>query len=452
MIRKNKILIIDDDTYICNLLEGFLNKNGFTAESSFTGQTGLKRLTKKKYDLVICDYRLPDSNGLKMLSLIKKNNPQIIVIIITAYTDIKMAVQLIKSGAYDYVAKPVYPEEILSKVRSALKTEIPNNKDEYFSDIFIKGNNRIIKKIYDQLKIVAPTDMSVLIEGETGSGKEYFARNIHFHSLRKDKPFIAIDCGAIPKELANSELFGHVKGSFTGAVRDKTGYFEKAHKGTIFLDEVGNLSYEVQVKLLRALNEKVITKTGDNRNIQVDIRIITATNENLKKALSENRFREDLYHRLNEFRVLIPPLRKRKDDIMLFADNFLKAANTELNKKVTGFSSEVRNKLLNYSWHGNLRELNNVIRRCVLLTQTDIITPDTLPEEIKLCQESSEINSMTKDKLKLKKASLEAEKEVIIKALYEAGNNKSLAAKILKIDRKTLYNKLKRLNINLEGH
>jgi two-component system, NtrC family, response regulator HydG len=440
------ILIIDDDLYMVRLLSNFLKKEGYKTHSLTTGKPALKLLSKKEFNLVLCDIRLPDIEGTLLLSQIRQMAPQTIIIMMTAYANINNVVECIKLGAYDYVTKPLIPENISNVIKTALHSKQFTKPVGDFE--FITGSCPKIERLIEQAKLVAPTNMSVLIQGETGSGKEYIARMIHQNSERKNKNFIPIDCGAIPKELAASELFGHIKGAFTGAISDKSGYFEHADGGTIFLDEIGNLTYETQVKLLRAIQQKVVTRVGDTKPIPVDVRIISATNSNLTLNAREGDFREDLYHRINEFKIELPPLRDRGDDIILFAEHFLKQANTELNRTVKGFNPVVINAFKTYSWYGNLREMRNVIKRSVLLAKNDIITLDCLPEEIIESKDSfitSQINSIKE--MSLKEAGLQAEKSVIQKALLEANDNKSEAAKILKIDRKTLYNKLKELGL-----
>jgi two-component system, NtrC family, response regulator HydG len=372
----------------------------------------------------------------------------------TAYAEIKSAVQLIKTGAFDYITKPMQPEEVLQIINRALDSKYDNITKTTFGDYFITGVNEKIKEIMQYVEVVAPTDITVLIEGETGSGKEYIARAIHYASNRSKKPFIAVDCGAIPKELANSILFGHSKGSFTGAVNDKTGYFQEAKDGTLFMDEIGNLSHENQVKILRALQEKSITRIGDNRSQKVNIRLIAASNSSLIEKVKAGEFREDLYHRLNEFKIDLPPLRERKEDIMKFAGHFIKQANKDFNKNVTQIDDPAKELLVNYHWHGNIRELQNVIKRVVLLSPDNIITSQQLPEEIRIyC--SNEVgdfkqNSIADDDISdLKSATLIKEKDVIERALQKTSNNKSKAAKLLNIDRKTLYNKIKLYNLKI---
>jgi two-component system response regulator HydG len=450
-----KILIIDDDTYICNLLENFLKQKGFETSTAYTGNSGLEKLRKEKISLILCDFRLPDADGIKMLTKIKEINNEVPVIFITAYADVRVAVQLMKMGAKDYVTKPIYHEEILQIVKKTINDD-PKPRKVEVDDRFIMGESSKIKEIMRMIELVAPTDMTVLIEGETGSGKEFIARSIHHHSQRKNKPFVAVDCGAIPKDLANSELFGHIKGSFTGAINDKKGVFEQANGGTLFLDEIGNLTLDVQIKFLRALQERVITRIGDTKSIKIDLRIIVATNEDLMNEVKDGKFREDLYHRVNEFKIDLPPLRERKDDILIFANHFMMMANDQLGKNVSKFDTDVVEILLNYPWHGNLRELKNVIKRGILMTNSDTMTLGCLPEEIRTVNPTearkvaATYGSPERDPLNLKEASIEAEKEIILNALREANYNKSKAAKILDIDRKTLYNKIHQYDINID--
>jgi two-component system response regulator HydG len=445
---KGSILIIDDDPYIINLLEKFFQREGYNVLTSFKGKPVLKMLQKEIVDVVLCDIRLPDINGKELLPLLRKISPDTAVVMMTAYAEIKAAVETIKAGAFDYVAKPVYPEEISTTVKRAIARKSGKQSDS--EPVFITGESGEMLELINQAKIVAPTDMSVLIQGETGSGKEYIARLIHKESARKNNKFMAIDCGAIPRELAASELFGHVKGSFTGAISDKAGYFEQANKGTIFLDEIGNLSYQTQVKLLRAIQQKVITRVGDSKTIDVDVRIVSASNSDLLKASNDGHFREDLYHRINEFKLKIPPLRERGDDIIIFSEYFLEEANRELNKHVTGFDQAVVEAFRNYPWYGNLRELRNVVKRSVLIAGSDIVTISALPEELKNKQDTdADREQKPASTLDMKSAALDAEKFVLEKALRQANNNKSLAAKLLNIDRKTLYNKLNQLGMDV---
>jgi two-component system response regulator HydG len=448
-----KVLVIDDDTFMCDLLVNHLKQHGFEAKGTYTGKNGIKMVEENHFDIVLCDFRLPNTDGFKVLQKIKSKKPLLPVIILTAYAEVRMAVKLIKSGAFDYVTKPVQPEEIIKLINKALNPKDEAEDSTTFSNNFVTGSSEAIQKVMQHVKVVAPTDLTVLIEGETGSGKEYIAKAIHYASKRRDKPFVAVDCGAIPKELANSELFGHIKGAFTGAINNKVGYFEQAKGGTLFLDEVGNLPYENQVKLLRALQERYINKVGDNKVIKVDVRIITASNEDLKKQVEVNEFREDLFHRLNGFKLTVPPLRERGDDILEFARFFIEKANASFNKSVKGLDEAAQKLFFKYKWFGNLRELQNVINRAVLLAPSDLITADVLPDEIRFDNLSFGVgnnNSHEHENVtELKEATLITEKEVITNALEEANYNKSKAAKILKIDRKTLYNKIKQYDIQI---
>lgn len=454
---NKKILIVDDDQDIRLLLDKFFSKKGYTTNTASDGTSAVDILKEEKYDLVLCDFKLPDINGLELIQKIKVINPEAALLVITGYSDVKVAVQAIKLGAYDYVTKPLYPDEILITVEKALaskqkqkKSSKPKQKKR-----FIIGDSPQAQQMMKHIKLIAPTDMSVIIQGETGTGKEFVANEIHNNSKRKSSPFVAIDCGALPKDLAGSELFGHVKGAFTGALNDKEGSFESANGGTLFLDEIGNLSYDNQVKLLRVIQERKIKKIGGNKDIPIDVRLIVATNENLADAVKEGTFREDLYHRFNEFKIHLSPLRERKSDIKVFARFFLENANQELGKNVKDFDADVLSRMKDYYWHGNLRELYNVVKRSVLLAQSDMVTLDCLPEEIKSPvyfaqkdvadrQEKSE-----SDAANLKSVSKSAERDAIISVLEKTGYNKTKAADVLKIDRKTLYNKMKSYNIDL---
>ncbi len=451
----SKILVVDDDSYIRNLLENFLSRNGYEVSGADNGISAIRKIDNNNFDLVLCDYRLPDIDGLKILQHVKTKNLLTPVIIMTAYAEIKMAVKLIKFGAFDYVTKPVQPEEILHIIRTALQTSVENDVSNSFQDGFITGKSKKMVEVMDHIKIISPTDIAVLIEGDTGSGKEYIARAIHYSSKRSKMPFVAIDCGAIPKELANSELFGHIKGAFTGAVSDRMGYFEQARGGTLFLDEVGNLPYENQIKLLRALQEKIISRVGNNKDIKVDVRIITASNEDLLKLVEENEFREDLFHRLNGFKIQLPALKDRGEDIFEFAYYFMKKANIAFNKNVSHIDDEVKKLFQDYDWYGNIRELQNVINRAVLLSHSDSISVRDLPEEI-ISSSNSYYSTGTRAMLinnglpELKEATHATEKEIIINALIKTNYNKSRAAQILNIDRKTLYNKIRVYNIDVK--
>ncbi len=468
----NKILIIDDEINIGLILSKFLTRNGFEVATSTNGANALEQMSKERFNLVLCDFRLEDTDGREMLRKIKTLYPDTGVIIITGYSDIKLAVELIKMGAYDYITKPLYPDEILNTVNKAIEAQKVINqpaaypaesekardkKNDIIPDEFVVGKSAASQELIRQIKLVAPTNYSVILSGESGTGKESVAKSIHMNSPRKDKPFIAMDCGSLTKDLAGSEFFGHEKGSFTGALYTKIGHFEMANGGTLFLDEVGNLSYEIQAALLRVVQERKVKRIGSTKEIDLDVRIIVATNENLMDAIQKGRFREDLFHRFNEFNITIPPLRDRGRDIMIFAEHFLKVANGELNRNVSGFSPEVEECLMTYNWPGNVRELKNVIRRATLLTEGSEIPLKALPLEISTFAKASAIENAfgsnvsasqkTTNRHDLKNAAMEAEYETILNVLKEVNFNKTKAAKILNIDRKTLYNKMKAINL-----
>jgi len=442
-----KILIIEDDSTFSQLLEGFLTKHGHQPEVVNDVKKSLKLLDQKSFDLLLIDYRLPDGTGLDVLSYVLQKSAMQPTVIMTSFNDVRTAVKSMQLGAFDYITKPVNPDELLMIIKNALgKKESPASSSSSSSvehSDAIKGKSETADKLYAHIALVAPTDMSVIIQGESGTGKEYAARTLHTQSKRNNKPFVAIDCGALSKDLAASELFGHAKGAFTGALNDKKGQFEAADGGTLFLDEVGNLSYEVQVKMLRALQERVIQPLGSTKNIKVDVRIITATNDDLKASVLNGSFREDLYHRLNEFKIQLPALRERGKDIELFINHFINISNAELNRNVKNISAEAKELLLKYDWPGNLRELKNVVKRMVLLSPTETAELDSLPEEMFIS-----INQLPKPNTSDLKAINEVnEKALIIETLVKVKYNKSKAAKLLNIDRKTLYSKMDRYDI-----
>jgi two-component system response regulator HydG len=476
---------------MCILLKRFLTRHGYEVLEAYNGKKALEILETTEPSLVMCDFRLEDMEGNVLLGKIKERYPHLPVIIITGYSDIKVAVEVMKMGAYDYITKPLFPDEILVTIKKALEdaekvdnspgiqTSAPSTPEQKtpaaepkerqqgvtVSGDYIFGDSPVFKQILQQIDLVAPTNYTIIIHGESGSGKEAIAQEIHKRSKRKTRPFVAIDCGALSKELAGSELFGHEKGSFTGALNQKVGSFELANTGTIFLDEVANLSYDIQVSLLRVIQERKMRRVGGVKDIDLDVRIIIASNERLWDAVRKGKFREDLYHRFNEFSIDVPPLRQRPDDIMLFANHFLHQTNIELGKNIRRFSNEVENIFRTYVWYGNLRELKNVIKRATLLSDSEEIEASSLPFEIshfsKLQFEkqpepvyaamATVPNSFTEvsenqrgiSETTLKGASIDAEYEMILKALKKVNFNKSKAAKLLNIDRKTLYNKMK---------
>ena len=457
--EKKNVLIIDDENTIATLIKYHLKKEGYNIYYANNGELGLEMLGKSEIHLVLQDVRLPGISGLELLRKIKEFNPGLPVIMMTAYGGIQLAVNSIKEGAYDFLTKPINPDILKISVKNAIHTyslekqvdTLQSRLKEKYDFSKVIGNSPAIEHVLKQVKIVAPTQLTVILQGESGSGKELFANLIHQNSTRKNYPFVAIDCGAIPDTLVESELFGYEKGAFTGAHMQKQGEFEIANKGTIFLDEITNLPHSAQAKLLRVIQERKVRRVGGTKPIEIDVRIIVATNIKLTEAVKNGNFREDLFHRLNEFFIAIPPLRERKEDIPLLAEHFLREANKELNKKVSGFSPESLKILMEHQWFGNIREFKNTVRKAVLLTESDLIPPQNIIinkitsfsninyyEEIKNGLPMKEITS---------KVIREIEKDLLQKALLESGGNKSKTAKILQIDRMTLYSKLKEYNL-----
>ena len=439
-----KILIVEDDLTFSQLLEGFIRKHKYEPFSAHTVKEALKLLNQENFDLLLVDYRLPDGTGLDILAQLNEKGNTIPLVIMTSFNDVRTAVKAIQLGASDYITKPVNPDELLMIIQNGLKQDDPKDQSSGAKHAdTIQGNSESAQKLYEHINLVAPTDMSVIIQGESGTGKEYAARMLHLQSKRASQPFVAIDCGALSKDLAASELFGHAKGAFTGAVNDKKGQFEAANGGTLFLDEIGNLSYEVQVKLLRALQERIIQPLGTTKNVPVNVRIIAATNDDLINSVSNGSFREDLYHRINEFKIQLPALRNRGKDLELFIRHFITLSNKELNRNVKEISPEAQQILNQYDWPGNLRELKNVIKRMVLLSPDGIAGISSLPDEMILA-----IHQSPKPGGSDLKAINEAnEKSLILETLMKVKYNKSMAAKLLNIDRKTLYSKMERYDI-----
>ena len=493
----HKILVIDDDIDICHLLKRFLSKNNYEVATAHSGESGLKLLDEIQPDLVLTDFRLGDMDGTVVVQTIKSRMPNVPILVITGYSDLRVAINVMKLGALDYITKPLLPQEILMTIQRAIvvssflpkeqmpvveeniPTSIPQTaigkRTTKTKDTYIVGVSQAAQALFKQIDLVAPTNYSVIIYGESGSGKEAVARMIHDRSSRANMPFVAMDCGAIPKELANSELFGHEKGSFTGAIGQKIGLFEMANGGTLFLDEVSNLPYDVQVALLRVVQERKLKRVGSNKEVNLDVRIIVASNERLSEAARKGKFREDLYHRFNEFSLEVPPLRERQSDIILFAEQFLKEISLDLGRKMKGFEPEVEKIFHSYPWYGNIRELKNIIKRAALLSDGEWVQAKALPFEIvnheKLIFGSAEpepdttqiSTAQTKQQqpvvntavhtpqypqpINLKSAAQDAEYDMIIQTLQKAKYNKSKAAELLGIDRKTLYNKLKKFDI-----
>ena len=447
-----KILIVEDDIAFGTMIQTWLKKKGFEVEKSTSVKAAIQiyEKTESGFDLVLSDLRLPDHDGIFLLQWMRKHGMLVPFIVMTSYAEIQNVVLAMKSGATDYVAKPFQPDILLDKIKEAIKapkktqntstTEDKNTKIAApAGDVpkYLEGESEASRKLYSFVSLVAPTPMSVLILGASGTGKEYVARRIHELSQRAGKPFFALDCGAIPKDVAASEFFGHVKGAFTGADQDKKGAFEMANGGTLFLDEMGNLNYEVQVQLLRALQERKIRPVGSTKEIDIDIRLVCATNENLAQRVAEGNFREDLYHRVNEFTIYMPELKDRGADLFLFADLFIKHANKELNRNVEGLDSKAKERIAAYNWPGNLRELNNVMKRATLLASGRYIGVTELEQSMTHIQPQAPTTLHDE----------ETELQRIEAALKAAGGNKSKAAQLLAVDRKTLYNKMKKYGI-----
>lgn len=457
------ILIVEDDIAFGTMLQTWLRRKGFEVEKATSVGAAVKLLTEtfgKEVDLVLSDLRLPDHDGLRLLAWMHEHDINAPFIVMTNYAEVQNAVLAMKSGAADYIAKPVQPDILLQKIKDAMEqnaqqsnattqnsttqnaptahnSKFKTQSAKLTAPRHIEGKSEASRQLYSYVELVAPTPMSVLILGASGTGKEYVAHRIHDLSARADKPFFALDCGAIPRDVAASEFFGHKKGAFTGADTDKRGAFEMANGGTLFLDEVGNLSYEVQVQLLRALQERRIRPVGGTQEIPIDIRLVCATNENLEEAVGEGRFREDLYHRINEFTIYMPKLSERGSDLFLFADLFIHHANEELNRTVEGFDSAAAELLASHSWPGNLRELNNVVKRAVLLTRGNKITTAELTQAMGQIRTDNVLQLHDED----------TERQRIITALQQTNGNKAKAARLLGVDRKTIYNKIEKLGI-----
>ena len=464
-----KILIVEDDLAFGTMIQTWLKKKGFEVDKATSVKAALTLLEDdNQRDLILSDLRLPDHDGLTLLKWNQKHGLSIPFIVMTNYAEVQNAVLAMKSGATDYIAKPFPPDMLLEKLQEAIhsnnnrvsidnssptsisptsqtSSQTPKNQTNTATKIkennvpkYIEGESEASKRLYDFVSLVAPTPMSVLILGASGTGKEYVAHRIHELSQRADKPFFALDCGAIPKDVAASEFFGYAKGAFTGAAQDKKGAFEMANGGTLFLDEMGNLNYEVQVQLLRALQERKIRPLGSTKEIDIDIRLVCATNENLSQRVAEGNFREDLYHRVNEFTIYMPELKDRGTDLFLFADLFIKKANKELGRQILGLDGKAKERIASYNWPGNLRELNNVIKRATLLAKGDYISVNELEQCMSQIQPQAPITLHDE----------QTELQRIEAAIKAAGGNKSKAAQLLAIDRKTLYNKLKKYGAN----
>ncbi len=453
--KMANILIVEDDLTFGTMIQTWLKKKGFCADRVTSVGAALRHLQDNgNTDLILSDLRLPDHDGLEILRWTTRQQLPVPFIVMTSYAEVQNAVLAMKSGATDYIAKPFHPDILLEKIHEALRGKseerrasevkseerrVKNPQENQDIPKYIEGKSEASKQLYEYVALVAPTPMSVLVLGASGTGKEYVARRIHELSPRKDKPFFALDCGAIPKDVAASEFFGHVKGAFTGADQDKKGAFEMANGGTLFLDEMGNLNYEVQVQLLRALQERKVRPLGSSKEIDIDIRLVCATNENLAQRVAEGKFREDLYHRINEFTIYMPELKDRGTDLFLFANLFIQQANKELGREVEGLDNKAAERIASYNWPGNLRELNNVMKRATLLAKGNHIGIEELERTM------NPGTPLSAEPLALHDE--QTEQQRIEAALRATNGNKSKAAILLGVDRKTLYNKMRKYEL-----
>lgn len=431
----SRILIVEDDVVLARALKNWLERERLQVTCAITASNARRIIVSEEVDIILSDLRLPDGDGIELLEWLQKNRRRIPLIIMTQHAEVSSAIRAMKAGAEDYLPKPIHPEMLYSKLNDVLlRTRKMKRKQ---TDI-LQRVSQPIREVERRARLVAATDMSVLIRGENGSGKELVADLIHRTGARDDKPFVAVDCGAIPKELAASEFFGYVKGAFTGAIADKSGVFHTAEGGTLFLDEIGNLPYEVQTLLLRALQERRYRPVGSRREYPCDVRIVAATNENIERAIADGRFREDLYHRLNEFTIELPPLRECADDILPLAEFFLAQFCEQNNRQITGFSFDAVKRLQTYGWPGNVRELRNTIRKAALLSNAETIDEADLDLPSVRNTDSYALKGEQEERAR------------IIKALEAAKYNKALAAELLRISRPTLYEKMKKYGISTE--
>jgi DNA-binding NtrC family response regulator len=453
MMGRPVILVVDDDLDQASMIKKILSREGYTVVAVTSGRAALEFASQNPVDLVITDLRMPEMDGLELFKAIKGIRPESLTIIVTAYATVESAVEAMKEGVYDYLTKPLKMEEMKLVVGRALEAKMLRDENIYlkkelsqrFSFGQIIGKSKKMQEIYEIIEHVAQTDATVMIYGESGTGKELVARAIHYSGKRKEKPFIAVSCSAFPETLLESELFGYERGAFTGAYARKPGRFELADGGTLFLDEVGEIKPEIQVKLLRVLQDKAFERLGGKETIKVDVRIIAATNKDLEKEVAMGRFREDLYYRLNVIPIYLPPLRERKEDIPLLAEHFLRIYSEKNGKSIKRISPEAMEALMNYSWPGNVRELENVIERMVVLGTGDEITASQLPERIRNPNIANISTNLGMLEIPDEGISLEdVEKMLIAKALAKANGNKSKAAKLLGITRRTLQYRLRK--------
>jgi len=454
MASPVRILVVDDDEITCNLLEEVLSKEGYAVDKALNGQEAIEKGEKESYGVVLSDIRMLDVDGMEVLRAYRQRSPETIIIMMTAFGSIETAIRAIKEGAYDYVSKPFKLDEIKLTIQRSLEQQrLVEENIHYRQELITKyklenivGRSPQMLQVYKTIARVAESRSTVLITGESGTGKELIARAIHFNSPRSPRPFVAVDCSSLAESLLESELFGHVRGAFTGAVTTKKGLFEEADRGTCFLDEISNISLAIQAKLLRVLQEHEIKRVGGTETIKIDVRMVAATNQNLEELVAEKRFREDLFYRLNVVSIHLPSLRERPEDIPLLADHFLNKYATQNNKPICRISPDAMDVLTRYRWPGNVRELENVIERAATLSNTNLIIPADLPRRLQVELSQNAISSLPSS-LPLS----ELEKLYIQKVLEETGGNKKKAADILGIDRRTLYRMATRLGLPIKG-
>jgi two-component system response regulator AtoC len=458
MISK-RILIVDDEESFRHMLSVILIKEGYEVETSANGEEGLQKAATSSFDQILCDIRMPHMDGLAFLREIKKTGMEATIIVMSAYGTVDIAIEAMKLGAYDYISKPFKPDEIILTLRKAEEREQLRRENELlrkevakeYSFENIVSKNEKMQKIFDVIKKVSHYKSTVLITGESGTGKELVARALHYNSDRSKNPFIAVNCGAIPENLLESELFGHAKGAFTDAIRTKKGLFEEADAGTLFLDEIGELPGQLQVKLLRVLQDGEIRRIGESKPIQIDVRIVAATVKDLQKEVNEGRFREDLFYRLNVLPLHIPPLRERKEDIPLLIHHFIGKYNRAMNKNVTSVDRKAMETLMSYKWYGNVRELENTIERAIVLSEKNDIESENLPVEIQTAREEFRPETLADEEYSIKKASKSLEINLIKKALKKTKGNHTHAARLLEISHRALLYKIKEYEIAENG-
>jgi two-component system response regulator AtoC len=442
-VQMTKILVVDDEAHVREMLKKGLSQLGeFTVEAAQNGVEAVEKIEKDVFDLVLTDLKMPEMDGIELLKTIKGTRPEIMVILMTAYGSIETAIEAIKNGANDYVTKPIDFNDLLIRIAKSQKENLLLRENQLlrmevkkkFEFNNIIGKSKKMQEVFSLIEKVAPSNSTVIIYGGSGTGKELVAKAIHYHSPRADRPFIPFNCGAIPETLVESELFGHTKGAFTGAIQAKRGLFEEAHGSTLFLDEISSILPSVQVKLLRVLQEKEVMKLGSTERTKIDVRMIAATNEDLEANVKNGRFREDLFYRLHVFPIFLPDLKDRRDDIPLLAYHFLGLYTKENQKQIKGISAEAMNLLLEYRWPGNVRELENAIERAVIMADRDYLTPNDFPQNIR-----EGFSDLIKRGAKDRKSLDEIKAEYIAEILKEASGNKKTAAEILKVNPRTLY-------------